>query len=177
MPTLEPRTTDSLNVFGHKLLNEIENAPYSSLGAGPLNKSLGNLLTSGHLSKHFEVLSATALSLCKSGLWLLTGDLDRSHAISQDLPQAEGSFWHGIMHRREGDFGNAKYWFRRVGSHPVIDQLSAAYPEEYRNAGEFVDLCERAISTRHPDKDLVKRCEAIQWSEWQWLMCWCIDNA
>src|SRR5687767_13390080 len=52
---------------------------------------------------------------CFAGLWLYFDFLDESHAISQDLDTAEGSYWHGILHRREPDYPNAKYWFRRVG--------------------------------------------------------------
>src|SRR5262245_21856010 len=62
--------------------------------------------------------------LCLAGLWLYFDFLDESHAISQT---AEGvpdhDFWHAIMHRREPDAGNSKYWWRRVGNHPVLAQL------------------------------------------------------
>src|SRR5262245_27937857 len=60
-------------------------------------------------------------SACRAGLWLAFGFLDESHTISQDLHTAEGSYWHALMHRREPDAGNAMYWFRRVGHHPVLD--------------------------------------------------------
>src|SRR5690348_9587161 len=52
---------------------------------------------------------------CIAGLWLRHGFLDESHTISQSLDNSSGSYWHGLMHRREGDFDNTKYWFRRVG--------------------------------------------------------------
>jgi hypothetical protein len=54
----------------------------------------------------------------QAAIWLYVDDLDRSHTVSQGIETEEGSFWHGIMHRREGDFSNAKYWFRRAGSLP-----------------------------------------------------------
>lgn len=60
-----------------------------------------------------------------SGLYLWNGNLDRSHTISQDIDNATGSYWHGIMHRMEGDYWNAKYWFRRVGLHPAMQRLQA----------------------------------------------------
>jgi hypothetical protein len=63
---------------------------------------------------------------CLSGLWLLHNFLDDSHTISQDMPTTSGSYWHALMHRREPDFENAKYWFRRVGRHPIEDDLHQA---------------------------------------------------
>src|SRR5262245_27341324 len=48
---------------------------------------------------------------CLAGLWLWFDFLDESHTVSQAIHTPEGSFWHGVMHRREGDYGNAKYWF------------------------------------------------------------------
>ena len=63
-----------------------------------------------------------------SGLWLFLDDLDRSHAISQDLSTPEASFWHFIMHRREPDPSNAAYWFRRVGRHAVFPPCAKRSP-------------------------------------------------
>src|SRR3972149_251074 len=40
---------------------------------------------------------------CLAGAWLLYDYLDNSHTISQSIKTHTGSFWHGIMHRREGD--------------------------------------------------------------------------
>jgi hypothetical protein len=65
-----------------------------------------------------------------SGLLLWNGNLDRSHAISQGIGNATGSYWHGIMHRMEGDYWNAKYWFRRVGRHPAMERLREAAGEK-----------------------------------------------
>ncbi|MGV3616159.1 MAG: hypothetical protein ACO1SV_12565 [Fimbriimonas sp.] len=53
-----------------------------------------------------------------AGLWYYADDLDRSHSVSQEILTPEGSYWHGMIHRREGDFSNAKYWFRNAGSLP-----------------------------------------------------------
>lgn len=64
-----------------------------------------------------------------SGLLLWNGNLDRSHTISQGIENATGSYWHGIMHRMEGDYWNAKYWFRRVGRHPAMNRLHEAARE------------------------------------------------
>ncbi|QGG55459.1 hypothetical protein [Paenibacillus sp. B01] len=53
-----------------------------------------------------------------SGLHLRNGSLNRSHELSQELDGPDGSYLHGMMHRMEGDFSNAKYWFRLAGPHP-----------------------------------------------------------
>lgn len=55
--------------------------------------------------------------------------LEESHRCSQQIeglgPGQCGDYWHAIMHRREPDYDNAKYWFRRVGSAVPGQQLSA----------------------------------------------------
>ena len=78
--------------------------------------------------------------LVKAGLHLLNDDIDRCHRIAQDTPTAEGNYWHAILHRREPDYFNSKYWYRRVGEHPVFSQLRQEFHEW--NPCEFVDWCE-----------------------------------
>ena len=106
---------------------------------------------------------------CLAGLWLLHGFLDESHQISQSLKTAEGSFWHGIMHRIEPDFWNSKYWYRQVGSHEVINAMSARN-SEYPDG--FVDACERAHEV---GGDPEVASDAI--AEWICLFEYCYRNA
>ena len=63
---------------------------------------------------------------CISAMWLYHNFLDASHTISQNIHTATGSYWHGIMHRREPDFSNSKYWFGKVGNHAIFDDLCKA---------------------------------------------------
>src|SRR5919198_2309137 len=67
--------------------------------------------------------NARAPEAALSGLWLYFSCLDESHSLSQEIGTADGSFWHGIMHRQEPDASNSAYWFRRVGDHPVFPRL------------------------------------------------------
>jgi hypothetical protein len=86
----------------------------------------------------------------QAGIWLYVDDLERSHTISQNIHTPEGSFWHGIMHRREGDFGNSKYWFRQAGTVPIrlegydpflfVDEVAQRHGE---NPKELLDMQRR----------------------------------
>jgi hypothetical protein len=69
-----------------------------------------------------------ALAL-KAGLLLWDEALDASHSISQNVLNRTGSYWHGLMHRMEGDYSNAKYWFRETGNHPIFADLGAKATE------------------------------------------------
>jgi hypothetical protein len=153
--------------FSNELRTAIVAAPLPPLGDGERQSDLARLLEGG-IGDHLIGVPAARQLECLSGLWLVAGDIHRSHSISQDIGTAEGSFLHGIMHRREGDFGNAKYWFRRVGSHPVFTQISQQTGGHYRDPFDFVDACQRAVA----DDDLaaIDRCTASQWVEWQALM-------
>lgn len=68
-------------------------------------------------------LNAEYAEAFRSGLYLWNESLQESHAISQGIHNQTGSYWHGIMHRMEGDYSNSKYWFRQVGNHPIFDEL------------------------------------------------------
>lgn len=110
---------------------------------------------------------------CLAGLWLYHDFLDESHSISQEIDTPSGSYWHAIMHRREPDAGNSKYWWRRVGAHPVLDLLKQHGPAigySFTTPQQFVDLCERARATGKPEEVLAKR---VQLLEWQLLFDWC----
>lgn len=43
------------------------------------------------------------------------GDWEMAHNISQDINSEEGSWIHAYLHRKEGDLGNASYWYSRAG--------------------------------------------------------------
>jgi hypothetical protein len=103
---------------------------------------------------------------CLAGLWLLHDFLDESHNISQDIATPTGSFWHGIMHRREPDPSNAKYWFRRVGDHPVLKKVSEQAPTlgyQFTDPFAFVDFVERVRDTESDAEELAKRVQQLEW--------------
>lgn len=121
--------------------------------------------------------SAVQADACRSGLWLLVGELDRAHRICQDIDQPEGSWWHAIVHRLEGDFWNSRYWYRRVGTHsawPIVAELAHQAGLRTRtSAVSLVDLAEQG-GCGSPNSE-----EYRSWSlcEWAGLFRYCYEEA
>jgi hypothetical protein len=81
------------------------------------------------LAELFPRAARTARLALAAGLLQIHDFWDASHQAAQqadDLGERSFSaYWHGIAHRREPDAGNAGYWFRRVGRHPLFSRLAA----------------------------------------------------
>jgi hypothetical protein len=55
------------------------------------------------------------LSLALQALWRDgQGDFDKAHELAQQDEGGEGDWVHAYLHRKEGDAGNAAYWYRRA---------------------------------------------------------------
>ena len=112
-----------------------------------------------------------------AGLYLYFSCLDEAHTLAQEVETADGSFWHGIMHRQEPDAGNAGYWFRRVGKHPVFPRLREAAQALGYSPGAawdpfaFIDACEEARRRPGSERELLLR--RVQLAEWQLLFEHC----
>jgi hypothetical protein len=59
---------------------------------------------------------ASRQQLTRAAELALAGDWDGAHAIVQQDEADVTSCWiHAVLHRIEGDTGNARYWYRRAG--------------------------------------------------------------
>ena len=112
-----------------------------------------------------------------AGLYLYFSCVDEAHKIAQDLETPEGSFWHGIMHRQEPDAGNAGYWFRHLGKHPIFPELRKEALKSRFDTGPdwdpfaFIDFCESARV--RPGSAEEKIAMQVQLAEWQLLFDYC----
>ncbi|MDB6124579.1 MAG: hypothetical protein JWQ71_3572 [Pedosphaera sp.] len=105
------------------------------LGPGPRANVLPHAAldeTLRQLLSHSD-LPSVKQELIRALILLWHDRMDAAHAIAQGIEDADGSFLHGIVHRREPDYSNAKYWFRRVGDH-------ACYPEIARRTASLLGV-------------------------------------
>ena len=183
------------SAYGPALANLIETPRIMPLGPGEENSSARAGLEALDLDQAFApnaIRDRNMAEGCVSGLWLYHDFLVTSHTLSQLITTPTGSYWHGIMHRREPDYPNGKHWFGRVGDHAIYPALrdeaaaiaSAAedLPDEAGflatqtswDPNAFIDLCEAANVGGVPAGDL---CRSIQQREWEMLFDYCYREA
>jgi len=97
------------------------------------------------------VTNPAMFALVRAGLIYACDALEESHVIVQATDGDESAYWHGMIHRREGDFENARYWFRRAGILPFFGELhhvasavsSVVAAQSDWDPYLFTGLCER----------------------------------
>ena len=137
-----------------------------------------------------QVLRLGSDRLVRAGAFWLHGFLDEAHRLTQQDSSSEGAYWHALVHRSEGDFSNALYWFRRAGAHPVQDRLRDRVLEATKERStegwqalvesprwqpaRLVELCERS-SRGEPAQPAVLR--EVTRMEYNLLMEYVLDQA
>lgn len=178
--------------YPNEVVELIQNAPLCPLGPGKPDRSAFERLASIDVNSLSDkpVKDHEMARACISGLWLLWNYLDESHTVSQDLPSSTGSFWHGIMHRREPDYGNGKYWFRRTGNHPAMEVLADKanslaseakldshtqfLAEQHWDPMAMVDACEAVARGKCANEELLRK---VAHAEWETLFEYCYSRA
>jgi len=131
-------------------------------------------------------LSSESAVLLRAVLLLYHDHHDPAHDLVQDLSNQDGALIHAVVHRREPDYWNAKYWFRRVDMHPVYLALGRRLPS-LTPSGEhqplvrkltlpgafdpfaFVDLAEQ-MERQSEDNPTVRWLRQIQHAEFEELV-------
>lgn len=70
--------------------------------------------------------------------WDARGDWKKAHETAQGIHAPEGSLVHAYLHRKEGDQGNAAYWYGQAGRSVFKGTLQ----EEWRAIAQ--ELCKGA---------------------------------
>jgi hypothetical protein len=200
--------TDPLSALAHDLIKRTPGAYERLTVTGPAPQSAHSLLdrvTPDQLLA-VPIHSPVNASAMLAALWLWHDSLDECHRIVQKEPEDLDSaaprashrelaetlaFWHAIMHRREGDFSNSKYWYARCANHPVLKSMASHANEILhplpadksllrimRNGFDpnaFVDLVEQV----HDQPSDIRHAPAIslQKIEWRALFDYCTRKA
>ena len=113
----------------------------------------------------------------RAGLYLYLSCWDDAHSTADGVENPDGYFWHAMVHRQEPDPGNAAYWFRRTGAHPVSPNLNAEAAGRGYPTGSawdplvFIQFCESA--TKRPGSNEERLAREVQLLEWQLLFDHC----
>jgi hypothetical protein len=153
------------------------------LGPGPRSGIIPAPALSRELDAFFKTASLPGESeaLVRAIVLLWHDHLESAHVIAQAIENAHGAFVHGIMHRREPDYNNAAYWFRRTGEHVVFPELGRRTAALLDSQGQsflreqlvpngawspfaFVEACRRAASrpAAQPESRLLREIQGIE---------------
>lgn len=90
----------------------------------------------------------------EAALHILNDDLPSTHFLVRHMeaaPAYEAMYLHGILHRIEGDYDNARAWYRDVKSSAVFQN----FWKKEKEALEFIDQIEGFVKQRQgSQKDL-----------------------
>lgn len=138
----------------------------------------------------------------RAGLLQRYDFFEEAHDLAQSIegdPVAD--YWHAIMHRREPDPSNARYWYRHVGRHPIFKSLAELAAKMLEGEAElgahwksklipngkwdpiaFIDLCEKYRGEIYVTRDLPgfrmqMAARRIQWAEMLLLLQWSVGQS
>ncbi len=158
--------------------------PVTLMPTEPLDEVTSRELMGANLFPDHNTKGDAQMSeLCRAGLLMFNDDLARAHDVVQTIDSPTAAFWHAIMHRREGDFSNALYWWNRAGEHPLFDELhdvilhrvpDFGFLDELRGAPTWIpkafnEWCERSAENGESDAAL----REVQRLEMKLLLEWC----
>jgi hypothetical protein len=181
------------NSYGSTIQQFLRENRIFDLGPGTPNESIRaslNGLSINNMLQHDKASDDNMIRVCIACIWIYHDYLEESHSIVQTIPSTTSSYLHGIMHRREPDYSNAKYWFSKVPTHPIFIPLYRMAhdlslkvkdapeiftdPKGIWDASAFADLCQENYGKKNPTEKL---CRQIQRFEWELLFDYSYNKA
>jgi hypothetical protein len=118
-------------------------------------------------------------------IWLRVGLIARAHDLVQDAGTGVEAYIHGMIHRLEGDYWNAKYWFRSAGRSTikkVAEQIQEKESSKAFDPSLLVDRLEQfhraGGSTKKPQESLqnTEELDLRNLLEQEWWAVWYLGN-
>ena len=127
-------------------------------------------------------LPQAPLPLLRAGLFYFHNALADAHKEVSKAESPEASYWHGMVHRREGDFENARYWMRRTGEHPAFQEMQSRASDASPNMAKqygwdpflFIHLCEQYKYGETTYKKELGHLQKVEFSvifDYVWRQC------
>lgn len=93
----------------------------------------------------------------------------------QNEPAWEGMYVHGLLHRVEGDYENAKAWYTSVDKSDVFERV---WGEKggLEGAKEFADELKKLKAQKQKDAELEKALREQSRREFDLLTQWCREK-
>lgn len=78
--------------------------------------------------EEFEAAGPDKLAGALLALWWdAEGNWQTAHEIAQEVHGAEGAWVHAYLHRKQGEVGNAAYWYQKAGKTEASGDLRAEW--------------------------------------------------
>ena len=85
-------------------------------------------MTLAEFTATFDSPTAPAVPTLLRALWhAARGNWDEAHRLAQDIDTPDGAWVHAYLHRKEGDDGNARYWYHRAKQPEATDALDSEW--------------------------------------------------
>jgi hypothetical protein len=116
-------------------------------------------------------------------MWLRIGRFEPAHSIVQDASRGLPAYIHGMLHRLEGDYWNANYWFRQTRDQELLASIQRYMTEHRASApwgvdfqpSEFTQAVESLMNPRRPvhagSLDELQQVAMLEWrAVWETAM-------
>ena len=129
-----------------------------------------------------DLLPGAPVGLLRAGLFYYHNDLPDAHKEAQKDEGDLAAYWHGMVHRREGDFENARYWMRRAGEQPVFQEMQGRASDGAPHMGRqgnwdpylFIHLCEQYKYGEHEYRKEIGHLQKVEFAvmfDYVWRQC------